>query len=266
MVRKPFSNPYGNDPLGDDSPVIDPASVYQADPEINFDNVKQAPGMKPQYAEHDHAAKQGGHDTDQAKTILEKLREARAASEAQAAKAASEHGAKAAPEHGAKAAPEHGAKAASEHGEKTAPEECPHCADAEKARLMALADLENARKRLTREKEEFVKFAGESILADILPALDNLDLALAYAPQGKECHNFVVGVDMTRKLLLDALAKHGLQQVGDLGETFDPAKHEAVEMQPHPEYESGQVCGLMNKGYRLKDRLIRPARVKVCKN
>ncbi len=76
----------------------------------------------------------------------------------------------------------------------------------------------------------------------------------------------MVGVDMTRKLLLDALTKHGLEQVGAVGEPFDPAKHEAVEMQPCPDFESGQVCGLMNKGYRLKDRLLRPARVRVCKN
>ncbi len=228
MVRRPFSNPYCSGIPDDESPVIDPASIYQADPEINFDNVKrtpEAPGP-------DHAARHEG--TESGKSIPEHLREARTASESREA--------------------------------QTVPEECPRCAEAEKARLLALADLENARKRLAREKEEFIKFAGESILADILPALDNLDLALAYAPQGKECLNFVVGVDMTRKLLLDTLAKHGLQQVGELGETFDPAKHEAVEMQPSSEYQSGQVCGLLSKGYLLKDRLIRPAKVRVCKN
>ncbi|CAK7046727.1 MAG: Protein GrpE [Desulfovibrio sp.] len=147
----------------------------------------------------------------------------------------------------------------------SASEECPQCAEANKARLLALAELENARKRMAREKEEFSKFAGESVIADILPAIDNLDLALAYAPEGKECQNFVVGVDMTRKLLLDALSRHGLEQVGALGEPFDPAKHEAMGMEPNAEYEDGQVCGLMSKGYKLKDRLIRPAKVTVCK-
>ncbi|MCC8194696.1 MAG: nucleotide exchange factor GrpE [Deltaproteobacteria bacterium] len=238
MVRKPYNNPYSNDPFDDGvSPVIDPAAVYQADPEINFDNVKQAPGLdQPDAA----PAAQGGREPDNA--VLEKLRRARPESET--------------------ANP-----AADGQGQRSPdPGQCPHCAEAEKARLMALADLENARKRLAREKEDFVKFAGESIVADILPALDNLDLALAYAPEGKECQNFVVGVDMTRKLLLDALSRHGLEEVGELGEPFDPAKHEAVEMLPHPDYETGQVCGLMNKGYRLKDRLIRPAKVKVCKN
>ena len=146
------------------------------------------------------------------------------------------------------------------------PVSCPLCADAEKGRLLALAELENVRKRLTREKEEFVKYAAEGVLSDILPALDNLDLALAYAPESDECKNFVVGVDMTRKLLLGALARHGLEQIGELGEPFDPVKHEAVGMQPDPERENGQVCNLMSKGYRLKERLLRPARVIVCKN
>ncbi len=142
---------------------------------------------------------------------------------------------------------------------------CPQCEEADGARLRALADLDNARKRLAREKEEFIRYAAENVLSDILPALDNLDLALAYAPQDPASKNFVVGVDMTRKLLLEALARHGLEQVGALGETFDPAVHEAVGTEDSPEYASGLVCGLMNKGYRLKDRLLRPARVTVCK-
>lgn len=208
MIRKPSTPPYSGNPF-EESPVIDPAATFSADPEINFDNLKQAqPEPKPQ------------------------------------------------PQEGQKPQPA-----------PTQPiEDCPKCAEAEKARLLALADLENARKRLAREKEEYLKFAGESVIADILPALDNLDLALAYAPEGPECKNFVIGVDMTRKLLLDALAKHGLQAIGALGETFDPAFHEAVEMKSNPDYASGQICGLINKGYRLKDRLLRPARVAVCKN
>ncbi len=145
------------------------------------------------------------------------------------------------------------------------PAACPRCAEAENARLRALAELDNARKRLAREKEEFVRYAAENVLSDILPALDNLDLALAYAPQDPASKNFVLGVDMTRKLMLEALARHGLEQVGALGEAFDPAMHEAVGTEANPVYPSGQVCGLMNKGYRLKDRLLRPARVTVCK-
>ncbi|MDR3073163.1 MAG: nucleotide exchange factor GrpE [Deltaproteobacteria bacterium] len=161
--------------------------------------------------------------------------------------------------------PENGEIAPEKQREETAVERCPNCAEAEKGRLMALAELENARKRLAREKEEFIKYAGEGVIADILPALDNLDLALAYAPQSEDCRNFVIGVDMTRKLLLDALTRRGLQQTGELGEDFDPACHEAVGMEAHPEYADGQVCALLSKGYRMKERLLRPAKVKVCK-
>ncbi len=143
--------------------------------------------------------------------------------------------------------------------------DCPVLREAEDVKLRALADLENTRKRLAREKEEFSRFAGESVIADILPALDNLDLALAHAPKEGDCKNFVIGVEMTRKLLLDSLSRHGLAQLGELGEAFDPAVHEAVGMEAHTEFPEGAVCGLLSRGYRLKDRLLRPAKVTVCK-
>ena len=88
---------------------------------------------------------------------------------------------------------------------------CPECdvfKEAETIRLRALADSENVKKRLLRETEELKKYAGESILADLLPILDNLDLALAHTDNlSAECKNFVVGVDMTRKIFLDAVKK-----------------------------------------------------------
>lgn len=245
MARKPYDNPYSGEQFNE-SPVIDPASAYQADPEINFDNIAAGPENREEVGSF--APK------DVKDSILEQIRRAKTD-----AGHAETHAAKA--RHDAE-------RAAADLAGQTAPssENCPKCAESERIRLLALADLDNARKRLAREKEDFLKFAGESIIADILPALDNLDLALAYAPENAECKNFVVGVAMTRKLLLDALAKHGLEQIGELGEHFDPAKHEAVEMKPDEAYQSGQVCVLMNKGYRLKDRLLRPARVMVCKN
>lgn len=137
--------------------------------------------------------------------------------------------------------------------------------EAEELRLRALADMENTRKRLAREKEEFQRYASESVLADILPALDTLDLALSHAPRDEASKNFVIGVDMTRKMLLEALARHGLVEVGQLGEPFDPAVHEAISTESHPDYAPDTVCGLMSRGYRLKDRLLRPAKVAVCK-
>lgn len=146
---------------------------------------------------------------------------------------------------------------------------CPRCSvqkEAEDTRLRALADLENAKKRLAREREEQVRFAAEGILSDIIPSLDNLDLALQHAGANEACKDFVVGVRMTRKLMQEALAKHGLEQAGAVGEEFDPTVHEAVGMQPSSEVPEGHVCGLLSNGYTLNGRLLRPAKVMVCKN
>lgn len=143
---------------------------------------------------------------------------------------------------------------------------CPVKKEADAERLRALADLDNARKRLQREKEEQVRFAAEAVLADILPSLDNLDLALQHAGEHEACKNFVVGVRMTRKLLLEALSKHGLTMVGHVGEEFNPAFHEAVGMVHSQDVPDNHVCSLLSSGYTLNDRLLRPAKVMVCKN
>lgn len=146
---------------------------------------------------------------------------------------------------------------------------CPSCAvskEAEDTRLRALADLENTKKRLAREREEQTRFAAEAVLSDIIPSLDNLDLALQHAGSNDACRNFVVGVQMTRKLMQEALAKHGLVQAGAVGEEFNPALHEAVGMQPSADVPEGHICGLLSSGYSLNGRLLRPAKVMVCKN
>ena len=143
--------------------------------------------------------------------------------------------------------------------------QCPEKKDAEETRLRALADLDNARKRVAREREEHIRFAAESVLADIIPSLDNMDLALQHAGTEDVCKGFVTGVDMTRRLLLDALKKHGLEQVGAVGDVFDPARHEAVGMADAPEVPNGAICALLAPGYTLRDRLLRPARVTVCR-
>lgn len=145
---------------------------------------------------------------------------------------------------------------------------CPSCQvkkEADDARLRALADLDNAKKRLAREREEQVRYAAESVLSDVIPSLDNLDLALQHAGGHEACKDFVVGVQMTRKLMGEALGKHGLTQVGEVGEEFNPAVHEAVGMVNSPDIPDGHVCALLSNGYKLNDRLLRPARVMVCK-
>ena len=143
---------------------------------------------------------------------------------------------------------------------------CPIQKETEDAKLRALADLENTKKRLLREKEEQTAYVSEKILQDIIPALDNLSLALQHAPQGDESKNFVIGVEMTRKLLLENLQKHGLEEVGHIGEAFDPVVHEAVGVSNIPEIPDDHVAVLLSKGYRLNGRLLRPAKVMVSKH
>lgn len=142
---------------------------------------------------------------------------------------------------------------------------CPSKKELTEAHLRAMADLENAKKRLTREKDEQTRFAAESVLSDIIPSLDNLDLALQHANTDAACKNFVIGVQMTRKLMQDALTKHGLTQAGAVGEEFNPAIHEAVGLVDSPNQPDGHVCELLSNGYSLNGRLLRPARVMVCK-
>ncbi len=143
---------------------------------------------------------------------------------------------------------------------------CPACSvkqAADDVLLRAAAELDNSRKRLAREREEQVRFAAEAVLSDILPSLDNLDLALQHVGANEACKDFAAGVRMTRQLLLDSLKKHGLHVVGTVGEAFDPALHEAVGMDPAAEVPKDHISRLLTSGYTLNGRLLRPARVMV---
>lgn len=142
---------------------------------------------------------------------------------------------------------------------------CPEKAALEDDRLRLLADADNTRKRLERDKGEFQKFAAEKILSELLPVLDNLDLALQHAPKDDACKNFVIGVQMTHKMFLDTLAGQSLEPVGEVGETFSPEIHEAVGEEERTDMEPGCVASLMKKGYRLNGRLLRAAMVTVSK-
>jgi len=147
---------------------------------------------------------------------------------------------------------------------------CPGCdvfKEAENQRLRALADAENVKKRLQREAEDMKKYAGESVLADLLPVLDNLDLALAHTGNlDAACKNFVIGVEMTRKLFLDAVKSHGLVVVeAARGAEFNPEIHEAVGTVDEAGLDDNSVAQVVQGGYLLKGRLLRPAKVLVNK-
>jgi molecular chaperone GrpE len=126
--------------------------------------------------------------------------------------------------------------------------------------LRAAADLENFRKRAQREKEEIQKFGIERVLKDLFPVVDNLDRALAAAPEGDPLGG---GVKLVLKTLEDALARHGVKSFHALGEPFDPRRHEAIMTVATADAAPGTVVLEHGRGFSLHDRLVRPALVGV---
>lgn len=137
-------------------------------------------------------------------------------------------------------------------------------AEADK-RLRAFAETENLKKRLIKEKEEFQKYATESLVSELLPILDHLDLALAHGRGKDACKDFVVGVDMTRKAFVDILARHGVTEFGTVGEPFSPESHEALGVASVAGLPDDAVAQVVQRGYMLRGRLLRPAKVLVNK-
>jgi len=145
---------------------------------------------------------------------------------------------------------------------------CPSCTvqvEAGDVRLRAIAELENVKKRLKREQEESVRFAAEGVLADLLPGLDSLDRAIEYGGKNEACKEVIQGVEMTSRLLLDALKSHGLAPCGESGEAFNPEFHEAIGFDRREDLDEGAVGMVVQRGYLLKDRLLRPAKVLINK-
>ena len=130
------------------------------------------------------------------------------------------------------------------------------------ARLQA--EFENARKRAAREQQEFKDFAAADTIKSLLPALDSFERALQ-APTN-QLNEFRGGVELIYKQLQDALAKLGVRAVLAKGEPFDPHVHEAIEMVETTEVPDHHVVDELQRGYKLKDRLLRPAMVKVAQN
>ena len=130
-------------------------------------------------------------------------------------------------------------------------------------RLRNAAEMDNFKKRLTREHDEQMRYAAEKVLGDLLPTLDNLDLALRYGSKSEACKDMLQGVAMTHKLLLDAVEKHGLKPLGEEGEEFDPNVHAAVGFEDRPDFAPNSVARVLQRGFKLGDRLLRPAKVMV---
>lgn len=129
--------------------------------------------------------------------------------------------------------------------------------------LRRAADLDNYRKRLTKETEDKVRFANQAVVKDFLPVMDNIEMALQHTEEGTPLRE---GIELTIKSFKDALSKHGVKEVdAEIGTIFDPAVHEAIMMDNNTEYENNAVTLCVQKGYILNDRVIRPAKVKVNK-
>ena len=122
-----------------------------------------------------------------------------------------------------------------------------------------MADFQNYRKRAEKEKRDLYSYANEKIMNDLLTVMDNFERALEHdAGDG-----FKEGIEMIFKQLSDVLEKDGLAEIPALGEEFDPNVHNAVMTEETEDYESGKVSGVMQKGYTLNGKVIRPAMVKV---
>jgi len=135
--------------------------------------------------------------------------------------------------------------------------------------LRAVAETENLRRRAEREREETAKFAVTRFARDLLPVADNLRRALDSVPEGaaenEALANFIAGVEMTERELLQVFEKHGIKAIHPLGEKFDHNLHQAMFETETDDHPPGAITQVMQIGYVLKERLLRPAMVGVAK-
>ncbi|GAF15343.1 heat shock protein GrpE [Bacillus sp. JCM 19045] len=125
------------------------------------------------------------------------------------------------------------------------------------------ADYENFRRRTKDEKEAQAKYRAQSFIEKLLPALDNFERALSVEPQNEEAKQLLQGMEMVNRQIQEALANEGVEVIPTKGEMFDPHLHQAVMQVEEDGYESNQIVDELQKGYQLKDRVIRHSMVKV---
>lgn len=129
--------------------------------------------------------------------------------------------------------------------------------------LRSQADFENYKKRSAREKEEAIKYANSSLLEKLIAIVDNFELGLEAARAEGEKSPVFSGMSMVLKQLMDFLTENGLQPIDAAGQKFDPNLHEAIAHEPSEKFPEGVVLRQTRRGYRMKDRLLRPSSVVV---
>lgn len=135
-------------------------------------------------------------------------------------------------------------------------------ADARERLLRLRADFENLKKRIEREREEFYRHATASLVARLLPVLDNFERAFASVGRG-DGDTFLQGMGLIQRQLLEELKREGLRPVECVGRSFDPSIHEAVATEANPRLPANTVVEELQRGYYFEDRLLRPALVRV---
>ena len=132
--------------------------------------------------------------------------------------------------------------------------------------LRAKAEMENMRRRTEQEVDKARKYALNKFAEELLPVIDNLERAISAADVEHEAVKpLFEGIELTHKTFVDTIAKFGLKEINPEGETFNPDYHQAVSIQESPDHESNTVMFVMQKGYELNGRVIRPAMVMVAK-
>lgn len=129
--------------------------------------------------------------------------------------------------------------------------------------LRVQAEYDNFRKRTQKEKEADRKYKSQSVVTELLPVLDNFERALDMKPEEEAESGVFEGLEMVYRQMKEVLEKEGVEEIKTTGEPFDPHVHQAVMQVEDENYESNVVIEELQKGYRLKDRVIRPAMVKV---
>jgi molecular chaperone GrpE len=129
--------------------------------------------------------------------------------------------------------------------------------------LRAQADFDNYRKRMARDQEDSVKRAGERIIGELLPVIDNLERAIDHAIAGGDAEQLLGGLEIVHRQLLDVLAKEGAAPLDPFGAQFDPALHQAIGQREDTEVPDGTVVEVYQKGYEMHGRVIRSAMVVV---